>query len=126
MRHETRYTIQRNTKHDTRIKTKYRKLRVWQEAHQLALLTYKITKQFPKEELFCLTAQLRRAVISVSANIVEGYAYRSASKLKQFLGISRGSLAETEYFFELALDLGYINKDQYFELEEQRSKVALI
>lgn len=102
----------------------FRKLRVWQEAHEFVKMIYKATEKFPKEELFGLTSQIRRAVISIPANIVEGYAYRSNKKLLQYLNISSGSLAEVEYYLELAKDLGFFNEREYQELEDQRRKVG--
>jgi four helix bundle protein len=88
----------------------FRKLRVWQEAHEFVRKVYKASEGFPKEELFCLTSQIRRAAISIPANIVEGYAYRSNRKLLQCLRIANGSLAEVEYYLELALDLKFLMK----------------
>ncbi|MBL7158905.1 four helix bundle protein [Candidatus Microgenomates bacterium] len=102
----------------------FRKLRVWQEAHELVKMVYRETKKFPKQELFCLTSQLRRAAISVPANVVEGYAYRSDKKLLQHLHIADGSLAEVEYYLILAEDLGFVGKEDYLELEEQRRKIG--
>jgi four helix bundle protein len=102
----------------------YRRLKVWQEAHSLVLLVYKVTKQFPREELFGLTSQLRRSAVSVPANIVEGYARRSKNELKQFLVIAQGSLSETEYYLELIKDLQYISEDDYTQLTNQRHLVG--
>ena len=97
----------------------YKKLKVWQEAHSLVLLVYKNTKNFPKEEIFGLTSQLKRAVVSVPANIVEGQAKRSKASFLQFLNISNGSLVEVEYYFELARELEFLTDKQYKELEDQ-------
>jgi four helix bundle protein len=66
----------------------FHKLLVWQRTHQLVLLTYKYTSNFPKSELFGLTSQIRRAVVSVSANIVEGYASGGKGQFARFLNIS--------------------------------------
>lgn len=98
----------------------YRKLLVWQESHKLVLLIYKLKKKFPREELFGLTSQICRAVVSISANIVEGQARASRKEFLQFLYIANGSLIETEYYLELARDLIYISLDQYNVLEEKR------
>lgn len=102
----------------------FRKLRVWQEAHKFVLMIYKATERFPKDEFFCLTLQIRRAVISIPANIVEGYAYRSNKKLLQYLNIANGSLAEIEYYLELSLDLKYFDQKTYLDLEGQRQKIG--
>ena len=87
-------------------------------------MIYRETKRFPKEELFCLTSQIRRAVISIPANIAEGYAYRSDKKLLQHLSIANGSLSEIEYYLELAGNLKFINEERYQELERQRRKIG--
>ena len=102
----------------------YKRLNVWKEAHNLVLLVYKVTNVFPKEELFGLTSQLRRASISVPANIVEGYARSSKNELLQFLSIARGSLAECEYYIHLSRDLDYINDSEFALLEDKRHTVG--
>ena len=93
-----------------------RKLIVWQKSHRLALKIYDLTKIFPKEEMFCLTSQIRRAVVSIPCNIVEGKARGSAKEYKRFLLISRGSLEEVKYQLLLAKELQYIKKNQYIEM----------
>lgn len=99
-------------------------MRVWQEAHGFVKMIYKVTEKFPKEELFSLTSQIRRAAISIPANIVEGYAYRSDKKLLQHLSIANGSLAEVEYYLMLAEDLGFLSQEEVLKLEDQRRKVG--
>lgn len=89
----------------------YKKLIAWQKAHELAITVYKLTNSFPKEELFGLTSQLRRAVLSIPVNIVEGYNRKSKKEFIHFLDIALGSLAETEYLIEFAIELGYIEGD---------------
>lgn len=91
----------------------YRKLIVYQKAFDLVLLTYKLTKQFPKEETYILLPQIRRAVISVVANIVEGYSKSSTKEFIRFLDISRGSLTEVELYFELSQKLDYLSNPGY-------------
>ncbi|KKW16919.1 MAG: Ribosomal protein S23 [Candidatus Magasanikbacteria bacterium GW2011_GWA2_50_22] len=93
---------------------RFQDLFAWQEAHQLALLVYKISKEFPKEELFALTSQIRRAVISVPSNIAEGYGRPSGKDRVHFFWIAKGSLLEVESQFLIAKDLGYI-KNTLFE-----------
>ncbi|OGY26946.1 MAG: four helix bundle protein [Candidatus Woykebacteria bacterium RBG_16_43_9] len=102
----------------------YKKLRVWEEAHKLVLLVYKETKGFPREELFGLTSQLRRAVISVPANIVEGQVKNSRRSFIQFLNIANGSLVEVEYYLELAKELNFLTEKQFKKLDEQRIVVG--
>lgn len=92
---------------------------VFQLAHQVTLLVYKLTKQFPKEELYGVVLQLRRAVSSIPANIVEGFYRGSKKELIQFLTIARGSCGESQYFVLLAKDLGYITQDQFDNLDGQ-------
>lgn len=98
----------------------YKKLHVWKEAHELTLLIYKITKNFPKDETFALTSQIRRAAVSIVANIVEGQARASKKEFLQFLYISNGSLVEVEYYIELSRDLGYISTEKYLLLNQKR------
>ena len=87
---------------------KFQDLFAWQEAHQLALLVYKISKEFPKEELFALTNQIRRAVVSIPSNIAEGYGRPTGRDRIHFFWIAKGSLLEVESQFLIAQDLGYI------------------
>lgn len=89
---------------------KYKNLIVWQKANDLALMVYKLTDDFP-QEMFGLTNQIRRAVLSIPVNIVEGYGRRSKQELSRFIDIARGSLAETEYLLEFSQQVGYINQD---------------
>ena len=86
----------------------FEQLIVWQKAHSYVLAIYKITKQYPKEELFCLVNQMRRAAASITANIAEGYAKISSKDKLRFYNISQGSLEETRNFIILSKDLGYI------------------
>ncbi len=104
----------------------YRKLVTWKEAHKLVLKIYHFTEDFPKQEQFGLTSQIRRAVISVPTNIVEGQASSSKKDFLRFLIISNKSLAEVEYLLETAKDLSYLDEQRYKELEELRSKVGYL
>jgi len=105
-------------------KKKYKKLKVWQESHRLVLEIYKITKSFPKEELYGLISQMRRAAISVAANIVEGQSRYGRKEFLKFLYIASASLAELEYYFDLTLDLGYINRETFDKIDNQRLLVG--
>lgn len=87
----------------------YRKIKAWQLADEIALAVYGVTRNFPKEEMYGLTSQLRRAATSVPANIVEGAMRGHKKEYLQFLHISRGSLAEVDYFLHLAHRLEYIS-----------------
>jgi four helix bundle protein len=82
-------------------------LLVWQKAHGFVLSIYKLSKRFPKEELFALTSQVRCASISVPANIAEGFKKRSRQEKARFMNIAQGSLEECHYYLILAKDLGY-------------------
>ena len=96
----------------------YKRLKVWQEAHKLTLMVYKETRKFPKEELFSLTNQLRRAVVSIPANIVEGQVGTTNKSFRHYLNIANGSLVEVEYYFELAKELGYLGNREFQLLED--------
>jgi four helix bundle protein len=88
----------------------FRDFIVWQKAHQLALAVYKETGRFPKEEVYGLTSQIRRAAVSTAANIAEGSKRRrSRNDFAHFLSISQGSNAEVQYFIELSRDLRLIS-----------------
>ncbi|OIP63428.1 MAG: four helix bundle protein [Ignavibacteria bacterium CG2_30_36_16] len=101
----------------------FKELIVWQKAHQFVLAVYKMTKSFPKEELFGLSSQFRRAAISVSANIAEGYRKRGKADKVRFFNISEGSLEECKYYLILTKDLGYASTDQENELAEEVGKL---
>ena len=92
------------------------KLLVWQKSHELVLKIYEVTKNFPKDEQFGLTSQIRRAATSIPSNIVEGKARGSSKDYNRFLLIARGSLEETKYQLLLAKDLKYINEEMYKEV----------
>lgn len=94
-------------------KTKsFTELLVWQKAHKLTLEVYRLTKDFPKEEIYGITSQIRRASISISANIAEGYKRATRKDKARFLNISEGSLEEVRYFSILAKDLGILMENK--------------
>ena len=90
----------------------YRELIVWQKAMDLVEEVYSLTKLLPQEELYGLSNQLRRAVISISSNIAEGNSRHTAQEYKRFLSIARGSMSEVETQLEICLRLDYLNKTQ--------------
>jgi four helix bundle protein len=94
----------------------FRQLKVWEKSHQLALAIYKETKKFPKEELYGLTSQIRRASMSIPTNIAEGCGRNTDAEFARFLQIAMGSASETEYQLILARDLEFIPKENYEKL----------
>jgi len=101
----------------------FRKIEAWQLADDLAVAVYEATEAFPKEEVYGITSQIRRAVTSVAANIVEGASRESAKDYAHFLQIARGSLAETQYFLHLARRLAYLDQELAAELEQAARRV---
>ncbi len=97
----------------------FKKLTVWNLAHDFVLEIYKMTKSFPKEELYGLASQIQRAAISIPTNIVEGSSRGSNKDFNRFLQISIGSASEVEYLLLLAKDLDYIGKDTSTKLIEK-------
>ena len=102
----------------------FRDLMVWQRAYQFALEIYKCSKLFPKDERYGLTNQIRRASVSISANIAEGYERQHRKEYIQFLAIAKGSLGEVETYLMFARDLEFIILEKYKELEEERGEIA--
>jgi four helix bundle protein len=98
----------------------YKKLRVYEEGNKLVISVYAATAKFPKHETFGLVSQMRRAVVSVVANIIEGYV-RGSREFRQFLVIANGSLAELEYYLDLSLELGYLDKKEYADLLSRKT-----
>jgi len=96
----------------------FRDLQVWQKAHQLTLLAYSVTRNFPREEVYGLTSQIRRCAASVAANIAEGCGKRGNAEFQRFLGISTGSASELEYHFLLAHDLKLLAESDYEKLND--------
>jgi|SRR3989344_1973646 len=88
-------------------------LRAWQRAHELVLLVYRVTHMYPKEELFGLTSQSRRAAVSISSNIAEGFGRATKKDKVNFYSMSRTSAAELENQIAIARDLSYIPKEEH-------------
>jgi len=101
----------------------YKQLLVWQKSKALAVEVYRATESFPKREWYGLTAQLRRAAVSVSSNIAEGQGRLTKGEFRNFLGQARGSLLELETQLAIALDLGYLSKADHLLLEKQSDEV---
>ena len=97
----------------------FTQLNAWREAHSLVLIIYKVTKKFPKEEQFGLVNQLRRAVVSVTSNIAEGFSRSSYKEKSQFYSMSLGSLTEVQNQLIVARDLGYITPAEFKQLAEK-------
>jgi four helix bundle protein len=96
----------------------YRELKVWQKAYQFCIEIYKSTKTFPREEIYGLTSQIRRAAVSVPSNIAEGYGRKTTREYVQALYIAYGSNCELETQILLSADLGYIKADKLEKLQE--------
>ncbi len=104
----------------------YRDLIAWQKAIQLVTDIYKVTRQFPKEEIYGLTSQLRRAAVSIPSNIAEGQSRLSKPEFRNFLSHARGSLVEVETQLLIAQNLGYLTKPVADQLLNQTTEVARI
>ena len=103
----------------------FKDLLVWQKSHQFVLEVYKLTKKFPKDELFALTSQFRRAAVSVPANIAEGYTRKGVKDKLRFYNIAQGSLEECRYYIILSNDLNYIQDLEIVKLLEEISKMLV-
>jgi len=101
----------------------FRNLKVWIKSHQLTLDIYKSTQQFPKEELFGLVSQLRRASTSIPTNIAEGSGRKSEKEFIQFLSIALGSANEVDYLIELSKDLGFISQEVWTQLDQEINEI---
>ena len=97
---------------------RWRSLEVWRLADDFARKIYEATKGFPKEELYGITSQLRRAALSVPTNIVEGYSRRGDRELARFIDIALGSLAEVKYLLHFSHSIMYLSAADYRELSE--------
>ena len=98
----------------------FRDLIVWQKSHQFVLAVYRMTRaDFPREEMYGLTSQFRRAAVSIAANIAEGFRKQSKADKARMLNISEGSLEECRYYLILAKDLEYTSNDTLWELTEE-------
>ncbi len=106
-----------------RVSYRYRDLIAWQKAKGLVVETYRLTKEFPQAELYGLTAQMRRAAISVASNIAEGQGRLAIGEFVHFLGQARGSLLELKTQLEIALELAYLSSSSYEKCEALTAEV---
>ncbi|KKU81351.1 MAG: S23 ribosomal protein [Parcubacteria group bacterium GW2011_GWA1_47_8] len=119
--------MEHGTQNNSKTKIKaFTDLIVWQESHKLVLVIYNITKTFPKEELFGLTSQMRRAAVSVTSNIAEGFTRKSKREKLQFYFIAKGSLTELQSQLLVARDILYITKDDFSGVYDQASTAERI
>lgn len=102
----------------------FTKLQVWQKAHQFTLGIYKITKDFPTEEKFGLTSQLRRASCSIGSNLAEGCGRTTNKELARFTAIAQGSAFEARYQLILAQDLNYISTERFEFFEKKIVEIS--
>lgn len=102
----------------------YEKLLVWQKADEMAYQVYMATKTFPREEIYAMTSQVRRATLSVPTNLVEGYARQGKNEFRQFANIALGSLAEARYLLGFCRRLEYLKPEQHSRLETQGEEVG--
>ena len=97
----------------------FRNLTVWSRSHTFVIKVYQITRKFPKEEIYGLTSQIRRAAMSIPTNIAEGCGRKSDADFCRFLQISVGSASEVDYELQLAHELGYLTETEYDELAKE-------
>jgi len=104
----------------------FKDLIVWQKSHQLALHVYEITKGFPSEEKFGLISQMRRAVVSLVCNIVEGFRRKTVKDSLHFYNIAQGSLEELKYQLILSVSLKFIDQEKYNTISQEAEEVSKI
>ncbi|EKD47846.1 MAG: S23 ribosomal protein [uncultured bacterium] len=104
----------------------YHKILAWQEANQFVIEVYRKTETFPKQEMYGLTSQLRRAALSVPTNIVEGRAKQSEKDFTRYLNIAEASLKECAYLLEVSLALKFLDEQTYESLESLRARTDFL
>lgn len=102
----------------------FTQLQVWKQSHLLAIDVYRVSRKFPKEEMFGLTNQLRRCSVSIPSNIAEGFNRKSMKEKRRFLEISRGSLGELQAQLLIARDVGYVSGVDFNKLSNQSIQVS--
>jgi len=111
--------MEQNTK---KIIKDFSDLFAWQESHKLVIFVYKLTKKFPEDEKFGLTSQIKRAAVSITSNIAEGFGRNTKKDKMQFYAIAKGSVYETDNQLKIALDLKYIQEGDYTVAKDNISK----
>ncbi len=101
----------------------YRELEVWEKAHRLTLELYKLSRGFPKEEMYGLTSQMRRAAVSIGANLAEGCGRRTSAELARFVRIAMGSASELDYHLLLCRDFEFVTNEQYERTSKELIRV---
>lgn len=99
---------------------------IWQKAMALVTELYLVTKNFPKDEVYGLTSQIRRCAISIASNIAEGYGRHTDSELIRYLNISKGSLFELQTQLEIAFNIKYLQKSKFNELYENTREIEIM
>ena len=94
-------------------------LNTWKEGHTLVIGVYKVTKNFPREEIFALTSQMRRCAVSITSNIAEGFSRRSYKEKLQFCAIAQGSVTELQNQLLIAKDVGFLDQEEFKKLADQ-------
>ncbi len=102
----------------------FQDLETWKKGHAFVIEIYKNTKQFPKEELFCLTSQMRRAAVSLTSNIAEGFSRQSPKEKIQFYSISLGSLTELQNQLIISKDIEYLTEKDFFNMNEMSIEIS--
>jgi four helix bundle protein len=108
------------------MKDGFKSLIAWQKAYKFALVIYKLSSQYPANEQYGLTSQIRRASISIPSNIAEGYERKFRKEYVHFLSIAKGSLGEVETQLLFSKDLGYLNIEQYRQVDIERQELAKV
>jgi four helix bundle protein len=104
----------------------FRDLDAWKTAHELVPVVYRLTRKFPKDEMFGVTSQVRRSATSIPANIAEGFGRQGPKDFLGFIRIANGSLQETKYFLFLAKDLGYLIPEEYSSSTELSDRAGAL
>ena len=117
--------MEHGTQNNSKIRT-FTDLIIWQESHKLVLIIYRITKIFPREELFGLTSQMRRAAVSITSNIAEGFTRRNKKEKLQFYSIAKSSLTEIQSQLFIARDISYVSKKDFNDIYNRTSMIERI
>ncbi len=104
----------------------YKNLKIWKDSVTLAADVYSLTKKFPKDEVFGVTSQLRRAVVSISSNIAEGSSRSSKKDYTRFIDIAIGSLHEVESLLAITFQLNYLSENEYVKITEQIKNLGIL